>query len=96
MKLRGRIWLGLWLLYFLLISVTVVARQRAALRTAERLTRLEEERLALEASRADLERRIREGSSLQVLRPRAEALGLRMPTDAETMLLNVRRVRVGR
>jgi hypothetical protein len=33
--------------------------------------------------RADLERQITEGSSRRVLLPRAAALGLHVPTDAE-------------
>lgn len=90
MKVRGRIWLGLWLVFFLVVALTVVARQRASLDTAERLNRLREERLALEAERAEYERRIREGSSRQVLIPRVQGRQkLHEPTDAEYMIFRL-------
>ena len=89
MKLRGRIWLGLWLLFFFAVSVAVVARQRASLTVADELNRLRVERLNLEAARAEHERRIQEGSSRRVLVPRAERLGLHVPTDAEYLLFGM-------
>jgi hypothetical protein len=46
--------------------------------------------MALEARRGDLERRIREGSSRQVLVPIVErALGLHEPADSEFVLFAV-------
>jgi hypothetical protein len=84
MKVRGRVWMALWLLVFLGAAVVVVARQRAALRAAAELHRLTETRLALEAERAEYQRRIREASSQRVLALRVGArLGLRMPSDSE-------------
>jgi hypothetical protein len=91
MKVRGRIWVAAWLLFFLAVSLAVVARQRAALATADRLNRLREERLALEAERAEYERRIREGQSRTVLVPRAEGrLQLHLPADSEYVILRLR------
>ena len=72
MRLKGRHWVMLWLLIFLVRALVVVARQTAAFRTARRLHDLREERSSLEARRADLERRIRVGVSRQVLVPIAE------------------------
>lgn len=90
MRIRGRVWLGLWLLGFLVVALVVVARQRDSLAIAGRLNRLREERAAIEARRADYERRIREGSSRKVLVPKAEArLKLRLPTDAEYMIFTL-------
>ena len=90
MKVRGRIWLGLWLVVFLAVAVAVVARQRAALDTAAELTELRERREALEAERAEYERRIREGSSRSVLVPRVqERLKLRLPSDSEYVTLQL-------
>jgi cell division protein FtsL len=90
MKLRGRVWLGLWLVLFLVVSLAIVARQRAALLTAGELNRLREERLALEAERADYLRRIREASSQRVLIPRVQTrLQLRMPSDSEYVTFEV-------
>ena len=86
-KLKGRHWLMLWLLVFLGTAVAVVARQSAAYRVAQRLRELRESRSALEARRADLERRIRVASSRPVLVPIAErTLGLHLPSDSEYRL----------
>jgi cell division protein FtsL len=90
MRVKGRHWLLLWLLLFLLVAVAVVARQTAAFKVARRLRDLREQRTALEARRADLERRIREASGRQVLVPRAEHdLGLHLPADNEFILFPV-------
>jgi cell division protein FtsL len=86
MKVRGRFWLGLWLLLFLAVAVVIVARQRSALGIAAELNALRGKRLALEAERAEYERRIREASSRKVLVPRAEAkLDLHMPSDSQVV-----------
>ena len=80
----------LWLLVFLCVLVGITARQTAGFRTARRLRDLREERLGLEARRAELERRIRVGSSRQVLVPLAERnLGLHQPSDSEFVLFVV-------
>lgn len=90
MKVRGRIWLGLWLVVFLAVAVAVIARQRAALDAAAELNELRERREALEAERAEYERRIREGSSRSVLVPRVqERLRLRLPSDSEYVTLQL-------
>jgi hypothetical protein len=87
MRLKGRHWVLLWLLIFLGGAVAVVTRQTAALHTARRLQDLREERVSLEARRAELERRIRVASSRQVLVPVAERkLGLHEPADSEFVL----------
>ena len=88
MRLKGRHWVVLWLVVFLCVLLAITTRQTAGFRTARRLRELREERTALEARRADLERRIREASSRQVLVPVAERrLGLHEPTDSEFTLL---------
>jgi cell division protein FtsL len=89
-KVRGRIWLGLWLLLFLAVAIAIVARQRAALDTAAELNRLRERRLTLEAKQAEFEGRIREASSRKVLVPKAESrLGLRLPSDGRNTNLTL-------
>jgi cell division protein FtsB len=86
-RLKGRHWVLLWLLIFLGGAVAVVARQTAALHTARRLQDLREERANLEARRTELERRIRAGSSRQVLVPLAQrTFGLHEPADSEFVL----------
>ena len=82
-KLRGRHWLGLWLLLFLGAAAAIVTRQRAAYLTAARLAELREQRDALEASHADLMRRIGRATSREVLVPRMERAGLHLPSDSE-------------
>jgi hypothetical protein len=76
-----------WLLVFFCVLVAITARQTAGFRTARLVRELREERLSLEARRADLERRIRLASSRQVLIPVAERLlGLHEPGDSEFVL----------
>jgi hypothetical protein len=88
MRLKGRHWLMLWLVVFVCVLLAIAARQGAGFRTARRLSELREERTALEARRAELERRIRVASSRQVLVPLAErTLGLHQPSDSELTLL---------
>lgn len=88
MRLKGRHWLMLWLVVFVVVLLAIAARQSAGFRTARRLGELREERTALEARRAELERQIRVASSRQVLVPLAERrLGLHEPSDSEFTLL---------
>jgi hypothetical protein len=88
MRLKGRHWLMLWLVVFVGVLLAIAARQSAGFRTARRLGELREERAALEARRAELERQIRVASSRQVLVPLAERrLGLHQPSDSEFTLL---------
>ena len=90
MRFMGRHWLMLWVLLFLLVLLAITSRQTEGFRTARRLRELREERMALEARRGDLERRIREGSSRQVLVPIVQrALGLHEPADSEFVLFAV-------
>lgn len=87
MRLKGRHWLMFWLIVFLGVLVAITTRQTEGFRTARRLRELRDERLALEARRGDLERRIRVASSRQVLVPIVEhTLGLHEPADSEFVL----------
>ena len=89
-RLKGRHWLMLWLLLFVAVSAAVIARQSAAYAVARRLTALKEQRLTLEARRADLERRIRLASGRQTLVEHVEqTLGLHQPSDSEFVLFRV-------
>jgi hypothetical protein len=90
MRLKGRHWLMLWLIIFLGVLVAITTRQTAGFSTGRRVRELREQRLALEAQRGDLERRIRAGSSRQVLVPIVQrALGLHEPADSEFVLFSV-------
>ncbi len=90
MKPKGRHWLALWLGLFLAIAGIVIARDAASYRTARRLTEFRQQRLTLEAERAELIRRIRLASSREVLVPKAERrLGLHRPSDTEYVLFRL-------
>lgn len=90
MNLKGRHWLLFWLVYFLVVTTLVVARQQSALRTSRALGELRKERAALEARRAELEQRLRTATSRQTLGARAERdLGLHNPADTEFVTFTV-------
>lgn len=74
----------LWLVVFLAASVVMQARQNAAIATAGRYRKLRDERIALEAERAALERQIHIATSRRVLGEKAEKeLGLIQPADSQ-------------
>lgn len=90
MTLKGRHWVMLWLVVGLATLGSVAARQSSGFGTARALREARDERAALEARRGELERRIRQASSRQVLVPRAEAnLGLHEPAAGEITVLAV-------
>jgi len=87
---RGRHWVMLWLVVFLAVAVAIQARQAASVLASSRVTRLREERAALEAQRAALQRQIRLATSRKELGRRAEELGLHFPQESEIDLLRLR------
>ena len=90
MKPKGRHWLALWLGLFLAIAGIVIARDTASYRSARRLAEYRQQRLTLEAERAELVRRVRLASSREVLVPKAErGLGLHRPSDTEYVLFRL-------
>ncbi|MGH7627848.1 MAG: hypothetical protein ACREOF_00340 [Gemmatimonadales bacterium] len=96
MRLRGRHWVLVWLGIFLLTAALVIGRQTSAFHAARRVRDLREQRTALEAQRAELERRIREASGRRVLEAQAERdLGLHYPADHEFTLFVVPTAPVG-
>ncbi len=84
---RGRVWVAFWLAFILGVLGWVVARQTASHVAAAELGDLREEREALESERVLFQQRIVEAESPQVLGPKAEAMGLRVPPDSETTRL---------
>jgi hypothetical protein len=87
MALKGRHWLGLWLLTALAALWLVIWRQTDGLRAARALAETRQRRAGLEGRRSALQRRIRDAESRAVLIPRALQLGLRPPADTEIILL---------
>jgi len=89
-RVRGRHWVMLWLVVFLAVAVAVQARQAASVMASGRVTRLREERAALEAQRAALQRQVRLATGRKELGRRAEDLGLHFPLESEIDLLRLR------
>lgn len=87
MILRGRTWVALGLVFFLLVLMWVVSRQTSSVVAAFELGSLRQHRSTLEAHKADLLRRIRRARSRNTLIPRAESLGLRLAVDSELVIL---------
>jgi hypothetical protein len=76
------------------VAVIVQARQGSAIATARRVGNLREQRTALEAERATLERQIHLATSRKVLGDRVEHdLGLMQPQDSQFTLFPIDRVR---
>jgi hypothetical protein len=86
-RLKGRHWLAVWLIAFLAVAWIVIARYNSSLAMARELAGLRARRADLDGHRADLERRIRAAESRVVLVPRAQRLGLRLPSDSEIILV---------
>lgn len=81
----------LWLLVFLVVAVSIQARQASAVLSATRVGRLRAQRTALEAERAALERQIRVATGRNVLGDRAEKeLDLHFPQNGEFEVLKLR------
>jgi len=89
LTLKGRHWVVFWLALFLAVASAVMARQRAAYRVADQLRAARETRAALEARRAELERRIRVGSTAQALLPKVGRHGLGIAPDTASTILIV-------
>ncbi|HSB55525.1 MAG TPA: hypothetical protein VLD58_14290 [Gemmatimonadales bacterium] len=84
----------LWLVVFLVVAVLVQARQSSAIATAGRYRKLREQRVALEAERAELERQIHVATSRRVLGEKAEKeLGLIQPADSQFTVFPLDRAR---
>ena len=87
MALKGRHWVAVWLVAFLAAAALVIARQTSGLRMARELGEARVLRARLESRRGELEQRARGARSRAVLVPRAQRLGLRLPSDSEIVLL---------
>ena len=87
MRLKGRIWIAIWLVFTLAVLAWVVNRDTFGFMTASELRNLRNERSVLQSDKAELMRRIREAESRAILIPRAERMGLRLPADSEIVIL---------
>ncbi len=87
MRVKGRIWLVLWLVFVLVILAWVIRRDTAGYMIASQLDSLRTRRSVLVGQRIDLRHRINRARSRAVLIPRAESLGLRQSADSEIVIL---------
>ena len=87
MRLKGRMWIAIWLLFAFIVLWWVVTRDTSGFRAATELRNFRNETSVLQSEKAELMRRIREAESRAVLVPRAESMGLRLPADSEIVIL---------
>lgn len=89
MRIKGRIWFGLWLVFALMIAAWVITRGTSGYVNARQLDDLRNRQEFLQSRKTTLESRIRRAESRDVLQRRAEELGLRQPADSEIVILQV-------
>jgi cell division protein FtsL len=87
MTLKGRHWLILWLVAFLVVATVVISRQTRAHLLAGKLQEAREQRRVLEAEMAELTRAVREASSREVISRKAEAMGMRVANGSEVTII---------
>jgi cell division protein FtsL len=84
-QVRGRTAIAISLAAFLLVTTSVVWRRAQGSAAALRLHSLGSRIDELKAQRARLDGEVRRASSRQVLAPRAQALGMRFPSDSQVI-----------
>jgi len=77
----------LWLLAFMGVAAMVIARQTRAHVLAGELQRVRERHRVLDAERAELINAIQQASSRETIERKAAAMGLRVATGAEVVIL---------
>jgi len=89
MRIRGRVWFALWLVFALAVAAWVIARDTSGYVSARELDETRNRRSVLQARKNELIGRIRRAESRSVLVPRAEAMGLRLPADSEIVIVQI-------
>jgi hypothetical protein len=87
MRIKGRVWAGIWLLFAIVVAGWVIARNTSGYVAAGESSDLTDRIEVLRSRKASLTQRIRRAESRAVLVPRAESLGLRLPADSEIVIL---------
>lgn len=88
---KGRSWLAIVLVAFVLAAVVIVWRRVAGVEAERALEELADRRRTLEAERARLEAQIREAESLGRIAPIARSrLGMHVAADSQYVLLSRR------
>lgn len=87
--LRGRSVVGLLLVAFVVVALSIVWRRTIGIQRAEQLAALDQKKRRLESERARLESEIRDASARQTLGPVVERkLGMHVPTDSQVVILS--------
>ena len=93
MQVRGRHLVIAWTTVFLVVAAMIVTRTRRGLDGQRRIAELRRQEEALQASRAELVTALAGLRSQRVLGARAEALGLRIASDSELVVIPLPRSR---
>jgi cell division protein FtsL len=87
--MRGRSLIGLILVAFLVVALSIVWRRTVGIRQSESLAALDAKKSQLESERARLEGEIRDASARQSLGTVVERrLGMHIPTDRQVVILS--------
>lgn len=87
-RLKGRAWVALGLVAFVVVTAVVVWRRGEGVSTARAMQTMRQEQRALRAEQQDLENDLRRASSRRSIVSEAERrLGMRIPSDAQTRFL---------
>lgn len=89
MQVRGRYLVVAWTAVFLATVGAIVLRARSGILMRRRVDAIADTIRALSSSKADLETRVTDLESQPKLMPKAEALGLRNPSDSVVIILHV-------
>lgn len=86
--MKGRAWVALGLLAFIIVASAVVWRRSVGAATAGEMAKLQTERRALLSKRVTLMREIRQSTERRLIVPAAESkLGLHVATESQTRML---------
>jgi len=88
-QVRGRYLVLAWTAVFLAAAGAIVVRERRGWAVSRHLDEIDNHAKVLEDMRAELAGSIAAMSSRDSLIPRAEALGLRVPSDSELVQVNL-------
>jgi hypothetical protein len=84
---RGRWYVAGGLIVFVIVAAAVIARRSYGHKEGLELTALQRRKAALESERVRLDQQIRDGSSMSVIVPKAQRLGMRMPSESQIIVL---------
>jgi hypothetical protein len=90
MQVRGRYLVVAWTAVFLAAAGTIALRSRSGFASRARVDSMEQRIKALESMRGDIRASVARLQALDSLARKAEALGLRQPSDTAIVFLHLR------